>query len=163
MKQTILIAIACLFAVAVTSGVKAETAHEKALQSYGNFMVGGVWTRTDEDGNDLEHVYRWVFDKHFLEMKTVKDPDPRIGYHGIDTLTGEFKVWGFGAGGFFGTGVIKQESEKVWILTGKGKGPNGHVKGSWKFTKLSDNEVQSEAEMTLDGEKLTSKHVWKRK
>ena len=118
----------------------------KALESYGDFMVGGVWKSTvkerelvDEEwvptGNtlDLVHRYRWLEDKKVLELSgsTNGEQNNSAALIGINPETKRCTWWGFGKNGPIWW-RLTLESEGVWVMSG---GPFVNPEGdivTWK-------------------------------
>jgi len=119
-----------------------EVTAQETVQSYGDFMVGGVWRCTAEEyavvngelvptGKmiDSEHRYRWLEDEKILELTATVDgkQTAAVTMTGVDPLTKQCAWWRFGENGVVRVNLAL-ESDGVWRLSG---GPNmtpeGHV------------------------------------
>jgi hypothetical protein len=159
-----------------------EVSAQQVVQSYGDFMVGGVWKHTGEehelvDGEwvstgkvtNEEHRYRWLEDKKVLELTaTVDGKEPAaVTMIGVNPVTKRCTWWGFGKDGP-GWFNFDFENDGVWRLGG---GPFMTPEGdviSWtaKAVKKGKDELHTEgATWIKNGERETMADeagIWKR-
>jgi hypothetical protein len=137
---------------------------EKVFKAYGEFLVGGTWKRTDEQGNKLEHAYRWILNERFVQGSMPKDPNPHISILGVDPETGKATTWQFFASGIYAKGVVTMRRPGEWVIEGKGVMPEGPISGKYVSTKVNGNELQVKGSWTdPKGEEHPIDVVWKRK
>ena len=137
---------------------------QQAFQSYGDLMVGGVWTHTDADGTEYEHVYRWILNKKFLRADYVKDPNPATAVIGIDPFTGRPTYWAFHADGTHSVTPFSQPADGQWEFHYKAKEPDGtQVTGKGIGKRVTADKIINSGEMTIGGETKTLEDEWIRK
>jgi hypothetical protein len=140
-----------LVVLALTVG---QTDAEQAFSSFADFMVGGTWTRTAEDGKH-EIVYTRILNDNFVHI-VAKDPQGGwAAIAGVDRDTGKMTLWLFGSNA--GTGVVTTEKTgpNEWTQKGVLHNPDGKMSFSGVLTRIGDDEMRYK---TPDSE-----HFWKRK
>ena len=122
-----------------------------AAKAFGDFMVGGVWTTVDGDGNTKKHAYGWMYGRQFFNMTPIIDPEPGSSFHGFDPISGFYRIWGFNMNGFMGaTGM--QVSKNEWIFVAQFQTEIGLVQGRATFEATDENTLTINAQATIDGE-----------
>ena len=123
-----------------------RTSGEDSFRSWAKFMVGGVWTNTDDEGNLHEHAYRWTPDKRLIELVVLAGPLPspsRAIKVGVDPLTGRHTWWTFGNNG--GTqATFDRVGENEWLIRGSRRDQeSGEIEtGVWKAIKVGSDQLQ---------------------
>ena len=137
---------------------------EKVFKSYMDLAVGGVWTTTI-DGEQLEHTYRWVRGKKFVQLKGRGGILPYIAMIGIDPKTKKCTWWIYNEDGSMGIDSMTQEKEGVWLLEGPGTGQKGNIRYKGRISRLDKDTIEEEViEFVAYGQVVgPSKHIWKRK
>ncbi len=158
-----------VLATCISHGVAEEPASDgqETFREFGEFMVRGVWVRTDDDGNELEHDYRWAAHKQCVVMRTVSDPNAGAGFIYVDPRTGKCVWRGFNHGPKRGAVaaevVVERVAENQWGAKGESVGSGGVMAGEWTLTGKGD-ELRVQGQPTLNGEKQDPVDVtWRRR
>jgi hypothetical protein len=138
---------------------------EKAFKEYGDFVVGGVWTSTDAQGNKLENRWEWILDKTFLQLTQKSAEESFQEIHGIDPATGRWVYRGFTSKGRVWKGVAESAKAGEWTFQDSGQGKAGPDSWKGKEVKLGADQTRLEIqENIVGGKKLPPEvQIWTRK
>jgi hypothetical protein len=145
--------------------VKTMVSAKDALQSYGDFMTGGVWTRQNDEGEELRHSYRWVLNGNFVQFTVLDDGPKAMVMTGLEPNTGRLMRWGFWEAGAMATSTLLQTGEGEWtieILAAKNPETGNVYAGQRVIKKEGDNQLRVLNKMMVGEEPLVSENVWTR-
>lgn len=133
-----------------------------AAKAFGEFMVGGVWTTTDPEGNLKKHAYGWLYDRKFFSLAPLVDSEQQTSMHGVDPISGFYRLWGFGSGGFVQAAGM-QLNKNTWIYVAQVQTEEGLMQGTWKLEATDESTLTIRVSATLDGEPQEYREsVWHR-
>jgi hypothetical protein len=137
---------------------------EQAFKSYSDFMAGGVWTRTTDEGEQLRHTYRWVLGDKFVQFKDLGAERETIILIGHDPNTEKIMRWAFFEGGAVGISTLTQTGDGEWTIGIQAKSPeSGSVyTGKRVIRKEGPNRLRAIGDVKVNDEARHSENVWTR-
>lgn len=129
-----------LLAVSMVVG---QAEGEKVFTAYTDFAIGGTW-KTMVDGTPVESTYTRIEGSKFVQITNKGGPLPFVGMIGIDPETKKCTFWFFNNDGGIGKDILTQESDDVWLLQGKGNGPEGKVRYKGRIIRVDEDTVKEE-------------------
>jgi hypothetical protein len=137
----------------------------QALEEWGTYFVGGVWTTTNARGETEEMRLEWILDRSFIRLTWKIGDTSREEIHGIDPATGRWAIAGFDSKGRVYRGFGESERAGEWSYRVSGQGKDGPMSMKSRDIKRGPDEERYEIEeQIVDGKKLPPEvQTWKRK
>lgn len=134
----------------------------ETLESMQEFLLGGTWITTTEDGQTVTHTYSTRETGKFLRNEMKGGPLPGIGILGLDPTTGKCTWWSFLDDGNTANFVIEMDDDGVWHMESTDQSAPIQYKG--RIKRLDANTIQEEGfKMAIAGKaQPNGVFTWKR-
>ena len=117
------ILVALTSTTAIAQGELTAKDGKAAFQSLAKLVVGGVWTRSDDE--QYRHSYEWAIEGKFVHRTAKGGPLPDVAMIGVDPKTKQCVWWFFNQDGSVGKSICKLEKNGVWSFDGTTEGSKG--------------------------------------
>ena len=158
-------ALCIFFVCSPASAQKADA--QKTLRSFGDFVTGGSWTRTNKAGEEVRQEYAWFGKNRFIRVlgTTGDQPSDFEMIIGIDPEDDHVKIWALAQGVRITTMTPNQKG--IWELnTAVKNDAGGDIVWKGRFVRVQNDELRLETvSLTSDGTARDTPppQVWKRK
>ena len=165
MIRTLIASLTLIALISTPAAAKGDAAEENgkaAFQSLAKLVVGGVWTRTDDE--QYKHSYRWAIKGKFIHRVAKGGPLPDVAMIGVDPKTQQCVWWFYNQDGSVGKSVCTLEKDGAWSFVGTSEGSKGKNSYKGRAIRVDDNTIKIETEEWIaNGEKQESgTFTWKR-
>lgn len=138
--------------------VYAEFDAQAAFEAHRDYMVGGTWVSTDDEGELEADRHIASKSKKFVRIANVFGGTGFLGIYGIDPQSGDLTLWTFDDDdqGAIGRWICTAHEKGTWTWESEHK--SGPFFGKATLKRISRDEMQ----LKVEGESASTK-TWKRK